>query len=94
MSDTYATQGLTVIAVDLDGDPARGKLFLQAFHPSFQIRYDTGGELAEIFHVKGMPTSVLIDRHGIQRFSHIGFLPADVPRYEAQLRELLSEGSQ
>jgi hypothetical protein len=38
-----------------------------------------------------MPASMLIDRHGVTRFTHVGFRPVDGPVYEAQLRELLVE---
>jgi hypothetical protein len=34
---------------------------------------------------------VLIDRHGVTRFTHVGFRPVDVRLYEAQVRELLAE---
>jgi hypothetical protein len=38
-----------------------------------------------------MPSSVLIDRHGVTRFTHVGFRPVDGAIFEAQLRELLAE---
>jgi hypothetical protein len=38
-----------------------------------------------------MPTSVLIDRHGITRFRHIGFRPVDREAYEQEVRALLAE---
>lgn len=91
MADTYAAQGLTVLAVNLDSDSAHAAAFLREFQPTFEIRFDPAGELPDAFHVKGMPTGILIDRHGITRYSHVGFLPADAPRYESELRELLHE---
>jgi cytochrome c biogenesis protein CcmG, thiol:disulfide interchange protein DsbE len=83
--------GLTVLAIDVDTDRADGDRFLRRFHPSFDVRFDPSGALAEQFKVIGMPTSVIIDRHGVQRFRHIGFQPADSKTYEAQVRELLAE---
>ena len=38
-----------------------------------------------------MPSSVLIDRHGVKRFTHIGFRPVDGLLLEEELRELLAE---
>jgi hypothetical protein len=55
------------------------------------VRFDPKGELAELYKVQGMPSSVLIDRHGVTRFTHVGFRPIDGPVYEAQVRELLAE---
>ena len=91
MKNTYAAQGLEIITVNLDTDRANADKFLKRFHPTFQLRFDPNGELAEYYKVEGMPSSVLIDRHGVTRFTHVGFRPVDGPVYEAQVRELLAE---
>ena len=38
-----------------------------------------------------MPTSVVVDRHGVVRYTHIGFRPDDREALENQLRGLLAE---
>jgi cytochrome c biogenesis protein CcmG/thiol:disulfide interchange protein DsbE len=91
MKSTYEGQGLRIVAVNLDRDRADADKFLNQFHPSFDVRFDPKGELAEFYKVQGMPSSVLIDRHGVARFTHVGFRPIDGAVYEAQVRELLSE---
>ncbi len=91
MKETYERQGLTVVAVNLDRDRADANKFLAQFKPTFDVRFDPGGALAESYNVEGMPSSVLIDRHGVTRFTHVGFRPVDGVIYEAQLRELLAE---
>ena len=91
MEDAYERQGLTVIAVNLDLDREAAERFLAKFHPTFDVRFDPHGEVAEFFKVKGMPTSLIIDRHGVLRFTQIGFRPVDRAAYEEQLRELLRE---
>lgn len=91
MQDAYAAQGLTVVAVNVDRERKDADRFLAAFHPTFDVRFDPKGEMAERFKLPGMPTSLLIDRHGSVRYTHVGFLPADRAAYEKQLRELLAE---
>ncbi len=91
MQDTYAKQGLTIVAVNLDADRADAEKFLQLFHPSFDVRFDPQGDMAEQFKVKAMPTSVVIDRHGAVRYTHLGFRPIDRETYEKQLREILGD---
>ena len=91
MKETYERQGLTVIAINLDMDRADANKFLEQFKPTFDVRFDPKGELAESYKVEGMPSSVLIDRHGVTRFTHVGFRPVDGAVYEAQVRELLAE---
>ena len=91
MKNSYEENGLTIITVNLDADRADADRFLAQFKPTFDVRFDPKGGLAESFGVKGMPSSVLIDRHGVPRFTHVGFRPVDASVYEAQVRELLAE---
>jgi peroxiredoxin len=91
LKSTFDAQGLAIVTVNLDRDRADADKFLKQFHPTFEVRFDPTGELAELYKVQGMPSSVLIDRHGVARFTHVGFRPVDGPVYEAQVRELLAE---
>jgi cytochrome c biogenesis protein CcmG/thiol:disulfide interchange protein DsbE len=91
MKEAYARQGLAVVAVNLDRNRDDANAFLAQFHPSFDVRFDPQGRSAERFKVHGMPTSVIIDRHGVVRFTHIGFRPVDQAAYEAEVREILTE---
>jgi thiol-disulfide isomerase/thioredoxin len=91
LKDTYQRQGLAVVAINLDHDRADAEQFLQRFHPDFAVQFDPQGTFAERFNVAGMPTSVIIDRHGVARFTHIGFRPADREASEQELRGLLAE---
>jgi peroxiredoxin len=91
MRDTYDRQGLTVIAVNLDMSRIDAEKFLHQFNPTFDVRFDPEGKLAELYQVHVMPSSVLIDRHGVTRFTHAGFRPVDGAAYEAQMQQLLAE---
>ncbi len=91
MKNTYEERGLTIVTVNLDADRADADRFLAQLKPTFDVRFDPKGGLAETYKVKGMPSSILIDRHGVPRFTHVGFRPVDAPLYEAQIRELLEE---
>lgn len=91
MKKTYEAQGFDVLAVNLDANRADADKFLREFRPNFPVRYDPAGALAISFKVKSMPSSVLIDRHGVVRYNHVGFRPIDERAYEGQLRELLAE---
>jgi thiol-disulfide isomerase/thioredoxin len=91
MKLAYEDQGLAIVAVNLDQNPADAQRFLEQFRPSFEVRFDPAGNTPQQFKVAGMPTSVLIDRHGNVRYTDVGFRPADSAHYETQLRELLAE---
>jgi cytochrome c biogenesis protein CcmG/thiol:disulfide interchange protein DsbE len=88
---TYEARGLTIVAVNLDRDRADADSFLKQFHPDFQVHFDPEGRWAEQFNVRGMPTSVIIDRHGAVRFTHIGFRLDDVAKHTQQIETLLAE---
>jgi cytochrome c biogenesis protein CcmG, thiol:disulfide interchange protein DsbE len=91
MKDAYERQGLTVVAVNLDRRREDAEKFLARFHPTFDVRFDPEGQIAEHFRIQGMPSSVIIDRHGVQRYTHIGFRPVDLLAYESELRKILAE---
>ena len=91
MKDSYERQGLRVIAINLDKDRADADKFLDRFRPTFEVRFDPEGKLAEFYKVQAMPSSVLIDRHGVARFIHAGFRSVDGATFEAQVQELLAE---
>lgn len=91
MQAAHQREGLVIVAVNLDAHRADAERFLAKLHPTFDIRFDPDGETAQRFHLHGMPTSLIIDRHGVVRFTHIGFRPLDRAAYEDQLRQVLAQ---
>jgi cytochrome c biogenesis protein CcmG, thiol:disulfide interchange protein DsbE len=91
MKETHESEGLAIVAVNLDLHRPDADRFLAKWHPTFDIRFDPDGEVAQRFQVHGMPTSLIIDRKGVVRFTHIGFRPIDRALYEDQLRQVLAE---
>jgi thiol-disulfide isomerase/thioredoxin len=91
MQSTYEPQGLAVIAVNLDHNRADAEQFLKTFQPNFNVQFDPRGVIAEQFNVAGMPTSLLIDRHGVLRYTHIGFRAVDRQTRTQEIQQLLAE---
>ena len=91
MESTYESQGLAVIAINLDHDRADAERFLKRFDPNFEVQFDPQGVLAEQFKVAGMPTSVLIDRRGVLRHTYIGFRAVDRQTRAEAIQQLLAE---
>jgi cytochrome c biogenesis protein CcmG/thiol:disulfide interchange protein DsbE len=91
MKDAHEHEGLTVVTINLDRSQEDAERFLAKFNPNFDVRFDPQGLVAGRFKIHGMPTSVIIDRHGVQRFTHIGFRAVDQQAYENQLRQVLAE---
>jgi thiol-disulfide isomerase/thioredoxin len=91
MLDLYGGRGLQILTVDVDENRADGEHFLDSMGRTLPVSFDSEGVLAEQYKVLGMPTSIVFDRHGVERFRHIGFRSADRDEYEAQLRRLIDE---
>jgi len=91
MHQQYDADGLTIIAVNLDQEPALARQFLKQFRVDFRVVFQNDGTLASYFGVETMPTSFLIDRSGNVRFRHAGFHEHKQPEYEAHIRQLLAQ---
>lgn len=87
----HGNDGLTVITVNLDEDPAALQHFLKRYPSSLPVVRDPTGALAAQWQLQTMPSSLLFDRQGTLRYRHNGFLQADISRYEDHLRTLLRE---
>ena len=90
LQKNLSRDGLVVVAVNVDHERADADRFLYAYAPAFQVVYDPQGSLAEHWHVKGMPTSVLIGRDGKPVLVHQGFHLADRAELEGAVRSALA----
>ena len=91
LHDHLASQGLVVLAVNVDEQRAAADRFLQQTPARFRIAYDPKGVTPEQYKVKAMPTAVLIDRKGQVRHVHAGFRERDREALRAQVESLLKE---
>jgi thiol-disulfide isomerase/thioredoxin len=89
MQERYGDKGLKVIGINVDADKAMAEKFLEHFPAGFDIAYDPEGEIADLYSLKVMPTSYLIDRDGNLVHAHKGFKTSDGNRMENMIRKLL-----
>ena len=91
MQSKYANKGFKVIAINVDSDRKLAEGFLKEHKAEFTIGYDPNGDLAKAFTVQGMPSSFLIDRNGVIRYSHVGFREKEVATMEEHIQALVKE---
>jgi thiol-disulfide isomerase/thioredoxin len=91
MQQKYASQGLQIIAINLDTESSLTKDFLDKVPAQIPIIYDPEGNIASDYQLIGMPSSYLIDKTGKIRFSHKGFFTRTKSLYEEELVLLLNE---
>jgi cytochrome c biogenesis protein CcmG/thiol:disulfide interchange protein DsbE len=87
----YEEKGLEVLAVNVDERRRDADSFLGAHPHHLTVLFDPKGVAPEAFGVKGMPSSFLIDRSGIIRFSHMGYTGNVDESYRREIAQLLSE---
>ena len=84
----FAPEGLQVLAVSMDDDPAAVRSLLRKLRPDYPILMGDA-KLGEMYGgILGLPVTFLIDRHGIIRARFES--EADLSAMESQLRKLLS----
>jgi thiol-disulfide isomerase/thioredoxin len=69
----HAADGLVIIAINMDEDPADAVEFLDEHAVTFLIGRDSSGTVAKQFGVRALPSSFVIDREGKIQRTHFGF---------------------
>jgi thiol-disulfide isomerase/thioredoxin len=91
LTHEFGEQGLHIIGVNLDEKVDDALAFL-GHHPSqFTIANHGGEQCAKSFDVQAMPTSYVIDKHGVIRHIHQGFREGEMAELKTQITQLLAE---
>lgn len=88
----YASRGLKVYALNVDEDVRALGPFLEETKVTLPVLLDANAEVAEkVLRVRGMPTTLLVDRQGRVRYVHEGFAEEFLTKYQSEIEELLAE---
>lgn len=91
MKERYGSDGLEVVAVNLEKERALADKFLDNLNVNFVVAFDASGESAEKYKLRGMPGSYLIGRDGSIQASHPGFNNKDKAKLGAAVKVLLQQ---
>lgn len=91
MHTRYQQDGLTIIAISVDGKREVAKEFALESNTSFITAHDPGKETARLYKLRAMPSSYLIDRDGNIISTHLGFRTSKTKKLEAEFREALKQ---
>jgi cytochrome c biogenesis protein CcmG, thiol:disulfide interchange protein DsbE len=91
MQQQFGDQGLTIVAVNVDKDPALAEQFLADYPAEFLVVFDPEATLAAAYDITGMPSSFIIGRDGAVVGGHAGFRVKRIEDYEAAIRNALVE---
>ena len=83
--DRYRDDGLVIVGVNAQESASQAAEFMGNFGMTFPVALDTRGDVQQLYNVRGLPTTVFIDREGrvVERWA--GLLRASA------LEELLAE---
>jgi thiol-disulfide isomerase/thioredoxin len=91
LTHEFGEKGLHIVGVNLDEKVDDAVAFL-GHHPSqFTIANHGGEQCAKNFDVQAMPTSYLVDKHGVIRHIHQGFREGEMEELKVQIAQLLAE---
>lgn len=85
LATEFEDEGLVVLAVNQAQLAETAESFWEELGLDLPILLDSGAEVSEQYRLIGLPHNVFIDRDGVLRSNHIGFLT------EGQMREALAE---
>ncbi len=91
MHDRYAKQGLEIVAISIDNAQEPVDRFLKEIPPRFTVATDPDATLADVYGLRMMPTSYLIDRNGDVYATHRGFSSNDTAAVEEEIEKLLAK---
>lgn len=82
----YNRGGFTVLAIDFDESADLVQAFVDELGLTFTVLLDPGGDVQNLYRVRGYPTSFFVDADGIIRVFHIGDMSeSELDAYLVQL---------
>lgn len=87
----YGDRGFTVLGVNVDSERRSAQRMIDHLSPGFPMVFDPQGKWPEAFGLKDMPTSYLIDAHGVIRYINTGYRARDAKQIEAAIKAALGE---
>jgi thiol-disulfide isomerase/thioredoxin len=87
----YQSQGFEIVAINVDFKKDKALAFLRENPISYTSLNDKDMAISKMFNVNVMPTGYFIDRKGMIRYVHKGFVPGDEKSIDQAVHMLLSE---
>lgn len=85
----YRSKGFQLLGVNIDNDKKNASNMARKLGVSFPVLFDPEKKTADSYGVSAMPYTVMIDRDGVVRSVHKGYVPGTEKKYENEIRTLL-----
>jgi peroxiredoxin len=80
---------LVVVGVSVDEESSGIAAFVESTGAKFPVAWDEGQGVSKTYQPDTMPTSFVLDSHGVVRFVHAGFVDGDEAQIRTELNSLL-----
>jgi len=89
----HKKDGFIIIGVNIDDHSENMKKFLNKLfpQPDFPIVWDSDKKIPAEFDIMSMPTTIVFDKTGKERFRHNGFELSYIKDYEKEIQTLKKE---
>ena len=91
LSREYSQRGVQVLTINVDGPRNLPKIrpFMQRHKIELPVLLDKNNEVLKLFHLVGVPATLIIAADGEVFYKHQGYRPGDEKKLKAKLDELL-----
>jgi thiol-disulfide isomerase/thioredoxin len=89
LHERLSERGLRILAINLDRRREDAVRFLSAHPARFEIALDPTAQSASALNIQAMPTSMLLGRDSVIRWTHKGFRESDTEGLEQRIKEAL-----
>ena len=89
----YAKHAGRVAAIGIDEDDERADMdaFVASTRASFTVLFDSAKAKASRWKPTTMPTTYVVDKHGMLRYTHAGYHDGEAATLETEVQSLLAE---
>ena len=92
VAEQYASKGVQVFTINVDGPRNRPKVlpFMRRHKIELPVLFDNTNEVLQLFHLAGVPATLIIAADGTVFYRHEGYRPGDAEKMVEQLDKLLA----
>ena len=83
----YEDTGFAVLGVNVEGEERPARELVEKTNVTFPVVIDDGQKVSELYDLKAMPSTVVVDRDGVVRYVHRGYKPGDEEVVKQLIRE-------
>ncbi len=85
----YKSKGFVLLGVNIDDKSAPAKKMIKELKINFPVLFDNNQSTSESYDLQAMPSTFILDKNGIIRFSHYGYKSGYEKKYEKDVKSLL-----